>query len=690
MQMPIARRDDTVDDYHGTIVADPYRWLEDAAAPDTLAWIEAQNAITEQYFAAIPAHRGQIDRASIRARITALWNYPKYSAPFKKGEYYFYSKNDGLQNQSVLYRQSVGASFSAPDATVVIDPNTLSEDGTTALATFAFSKDGSLLTYGLSVHGSDWQELRIRQVESGVDYPELIRWGRFPSVAWKPDNSGFFYNRLPEPGSVPQEDQSNFSQVYWHALGTSQPEDVLVYERPDFKELSFSPFMRYDDAYLLLNVWHGTNPKNRFYYRRTESDGPFIRLLDEADAGYDFIGNDGPIFYFQTTLDAPRGRIIAIDSEHAERENWRELIPQQEDVIEFALVVNHQFVVTYLHDAHHEMKIYAIDGRYERDIPLPTLGSIVEISGRPDQSEMFLGFTSFLYPSSIYRYDFTDGSLALYRASEVDFDAGAYETEQVFYHSKDGTRIPMFLTHKKGLELHGNNPTLLYGYGGFNLSMTPAFSVSTVAWLEHGGVYAVANLRGGGEYGEAWHLAGTLERKQNVFDDFIAAAEWLIANNYTSSSRLAIQGGSNGGLLVAACMVQRLDLFGAVICQVPVIDMLRYHKFTIGRYWISDYGNAEANPDHFKFMYAYSPLHNIKEGVNYPAALIMAADTDDRVVPAHAKKFAAALQAANGGDNPILLRIETKAGHGLGKPTAKLIEERSDILAFLFERFGMA
>ncbi|HEY6539830.1 MAG TPA: prolyl oligopeptidase family serine peptidase, partial [Ktedonobacteraceae bacterium] len=679
MHIPLARRDDTVENYHGTLVADPYRWLENPAAADTLEWVEAQNAITEDYLASISA------RASLRDRMTALWNYPKYSVPSHEGEYYFYSKNDGLQNQGVLYRQE---SLQGPSS-LVIDPNTLSEDGTTALVTQYYSKDGTLLVYGLSVHGSDLQELHIRQVESGAEYPEVIQWGRFPSVAWKRDKSGFFYNRLPEPGSVPPEDQSNYSQVYWHTLDMPQNDDRRVYERPDFKELSFSPFMSDDDEYLMLRVWHGTDPKNRFYYRKVESDGPIIRLLDDADASYEFVGNDGPIFYFQTTLDAPRKRIIAIDSEHPQRENWREVVPEQDDAIEFALMANHQFVSLYLHDAHHEIKIYRIDGRYERDIPLPAPGSIEQISGKPEQAEVFFSFTSFLYPSTIYRYDFTNSSLSLYHAPELDFDASAYETTQVFYNSKDGTRIPMFLTHKKGLKLDGSNPTLLYGYGGFDVSLTPSFSVPDLLWLEHGGVYAQANLRGGGEYGEEWHQAGTLERKQNVFDDFIAAAEWLIASKYTNSSRLAIWGGSNGGLLVAACMVQRPDLFGAVICQVPVIDMLRYHKFTVGRYWVSDFGNAEASAEHFKFMYAYSPLHNVKAGVAYPATLILAADTDDRVVPAHAKKFAATVQAAHTGDNPILLRIEMKAGHGMGKPTTKLIEERSDILAFLFERFGM-
>ncbi len=679
MRAPLARRGNVVDMYHGTPVADPYRWLEEATSPETLAWVEAQNAVTAEYLSAIPA------RQQLQARLTSLWNYPKYSVPYKKGDSYFYSKNDGLQNQYVLYRQQ----SLQGESSVVIDPNTLSEDGTTSLTNEALSKDGSLLAYGLSLHGSDWQEIHIRRMESGEDFPEALRWCKFSGIAWKPDNSGFYYNRLPEPGSVPEEDQSNYSQVYWHALGTPQEQDVVVYERPDFKELTFSPLITDDGEYLLLHVWHGTEPKNRVYYRRADSDGPFVRMLDDGDARYDFLGNIGPLFYFQTTLDAPRSRVITIDSEHPEREHWREVLPQQDDTIAFALMAYHYLVVVSLHDAHHEIKLYDLDGRYVRSIALPGPGALLGIWGKPDLPEMFIDFTSFLLPFIIFRYDFTSESLSVLHAPDLGFDAGDYETHQEFSTSKDGTRIPMFLTHKKGLKLDGNNPTILYGYGGFGVSTTPTFLLSTLAWLEHGGVYVMANLRGGGEYGEEWHQAGTLERKQNVFDDFIAAAEWLIAQGYTSTSRLAIQGGSNGGLLVAACMVQRPDLFGAVLCHVPVIDMLRYHKFTVGRYWVSDYGNAEADPAHFRFLHAYSPLHNIKEGTVYPPTLILAADTDDRVVPAHAKKFAAALQAANGGDNPILLRIEMKAGHGLGKPTSKQIEERSDVLAFLFKQFGM-
>ena len=414
-------------------------------------------------------------------------------------------------------------------------------------------------------------------------------------------------------------------------------------------------------------------------------------MLDEADASYDFVGNDGPIFYFQTTLNAPRGRIIAIDTRQPERKNWQELVPEQNDdlVIAFAFMVNHQFVVVYLHDAYHQIKIYNTDGSFERDIALPTLGAIIDASGKPSDTDLFLNFTSFLYPSTIYRYDFTNHTLSLLYDPEINFDASSYETEQVFYTSRDGTRVPMFLTHKKGLVLDGNNPVMLYGYGGFDISLTPFFSATNLTWIDSGGVFAVANLRGGNEYGEEWHQAGMLEKKQNVFDDFIAAGEWLITNKYTNTSRLAITGGSNGGLLVAACLVQRPDLYGAVVCRVPVIDMLRYHKFTVGRYWVGGYGNAERNPEHFKFLYAYSPLHNIKQGVDYPSTLIMTADTDDRVVPAHARKFAAALQAANDGNHPILLRVEMKAGHGFGKPISKLIDEESDMLAFLFKTLNI-
>ena len=675
----IARRDNIIEDYHGTKVADPYRWLEDPTSGETQAWVEAQNAATSQYLAAIP------DREKIQARLTELWNYPKYSVPEKEGGRYFFSKNSGLQNQSVLYMQQTLESEPLP----ILDPNTFSADGTVALVNQAFSKDGTLLAYGTSSSGSDWQEIKVRRIDSGTDYAEVIKWSKFSNIAWRHNNSGFFYSRFPEPAMVPEEDQTNFNRVYWHTLDAPQSEDQLVYERSDAKELAFDPFITDDGTYLLLRVWHGTDPKNRIYYREVESDRPFICLLDEADATYNFIGNSGPLFYFHTTLNAPRGRIIAIDTRNPERANWQELVSEQADAIAFAIMVNNQFVVTYMHHAHHQMKLYNLDGSIIRDIPLPTLGSILEISGKPKDTEFFISFTSFLYPPTIFRYDFTSSTLQLLHKIDVSFDPANYKTTQVFYLSKDGTRVPMFLTHKKGLSLDGNNPTLLYGYGGFDISLTPSFAAETIAWLENGGVYAEANLRGGGEYGEEWHQAGMLEKKQNVFDDFIAATEWLIANRYTNTSRLAIMGRSNGGLLVGACMVQRPNLFGAVICGVPLSDMLRYHKFTVGRYWIPEYGNAESNPEHFKFLYAYSPLHNVKDNVAYPPTLILSADTDDRVVPAHAKKLAATLQAANSGTNSILLRVETKAGHGLGKPTSKIIEEQSDVYAFLFHTFGM-
>lgn len=673
------RRGTVVENYHGTQVADPYRWLEEADTEETRAWVAAQNALSAAYFEAASV------RAPIITRLTELINFPRHSAPVHKGGRYFFSHNTGLQNQAVLFTQQGVEGLPA----VLLDPNTLSADGTVALITQEYSHDGTLLAYGVSASGSDWQEVKIRAVASNEDYPEIIRWCRFTNIAWKHDNSGFYYDRFPQPGSVPAEDQNNYCRIYWHTLGTRQEEDLLIYERPDAKELGFSPMVSDDGNYLLLYVRLGTNPKNRFYYRAIDSSGPFRRLLDDFDASYNFVHNIGSFFYFHTNLNAPRGRIIAIDTEHPEQANWREVLPEQEDVIDAVHVVHQQYIVVLKHDAHHLVKRYDMDGKLLGEITLPTLGSIVEITGEPGDSEVFLHFMSFLYPPSIWRYDFVTETLSLWRGPHLHFATEQYETTQVFYHSKDGTRVPMFLTHKKGLVLDGANPTLLYGYGGFNISLTPAFSSHHLLWLENGGVFAQPNLRGGDEYGEEWHLAGMLEKKQNVFDDFIAAAEWLIANNYTNSSRLAINGGSNGGLLVAACMVQRPDLYGAVLCEVPVIDMLRYHKFTVGRYWVSEYGNAEQDPAHFAFLYAYSPLHNVQPGVAYPATLLMAADTDDRVVPSHAKKFAATLQAATGGTQPILLRIEMKAGHGLGKPTTKIIEARGDAFTFLFQQFGM-
>ena len=672
---PPARKDSTIDIYHGIEVADPYRWLEGPDSNETQTWVAQQNKLTADFLATFTA------KDKIKARLTNLYNYPRYSAPLKKNSRYFFWKNDGLQNQSVLYMQKTLQGEPA----VVINPNLLSQDGTIALTTTAFSKDGTLLAYGLSESGSDRQKIKIHNVDSRRDYHETIQWCRFAKIAFKHNNEGFFYNRFPDPNTVPPEDQTNYSKVYWHKLGTDQAADKLIYERPDDKELSLAPLITEDGKFLILDVYRGTDTKNRIYYRPVQSTEPFIKLLDEADASYEFIANIGSVFYFNTDLEAPRRRIIAIDVNNPGRENFRQIIPEQRNVIDYAAFINNHFVIAYMHDVHHLLKIYDHSGNFVRQIPLPTLGTVTGLSGKQNDTEMFFAFTSFLFPTAIYRYDFTNDKLAVFRKGEIDFDSSLYQTKQVFYHSKDGTRIPMFITHKKDLKLNGSNPTLLYGYGGFYICRRPSFSVATLTWLEQGGVYAVANIRGGAEYGENWHKAGMLDKKQNVFDDFIAAAEWLIENKYTNPKKLAIKGGSNGGLLTAACMLQRPDLFGAVICQVPVIDMLRYHKFTVGRYWIPEYGNAEANPNQFKFLYAYSPLHNVKDGAEYPPILVTSADTDDRVVPSHSKKFVATLQAKAARKNPVLLRVETKAGHGRGKPISKKIDELTDVYAFLFK-----
>jgi prolyl oligopeptidase len=676
---PPARKGPVVDIYHGVNVPDPYRWLEDPDSKETQKWVAQQNRLTRDFLA------DDTPREKIKARLTKLWDYPKYSAPWRRASRYFFWKNDGLQNQSVLYVQQT----LKHDPKTVINPNLLSPDGTVAVTSTAVSEDATLLAYALSKSGSDEQQIKIRNIDSAADYDETIDYCKFTSVAWKHDGSGFFYDRFPEPNSVPPEDRNNYNRAYWHKLGTAQSQDPLIYERPDDKELSFASLITDDGEFLILYVYRGTDVKNRIYYRPVNSSAPFVKLLDKADARYDFIGNNDSLFYFNTDLDAPRGKIIAIDVNNPAPKNWCQILSQQDDPIDYVGFINNNFVVAYLHDVHHQLKIYDTSGNLVRQIPLPTLGTVSGLSGKQDHTEMFFSFTSFLFPSTSYRYDFITDRLTVVHEPEIDFDPSPYETRQVFYHSKDGTRVPMFITHKKGLTLDANNPTLLYGYGGFAITLKPSFSVSRLIWLEQGGVYALANLRGGAEYGEDWHKAGMLDKKQNVFDDFIAAAQWLIDNKYTSTEKLAIMGGSNGGLLTAACMLQRPDLFGAIVCRVPVTDMLRYHKFTVGRYWIPEYGNAEADPNIFKYLYAYSPLHNVKAGAEYPTILVTSADTDDRVVPAHAKKFVATLQEKAAHKNPILLRVETKAGHGAGKPTTKRIEELADVYAFLFKTLSI-
>jgi len=684
LQYPTARKSDVVDDYHGTRVPDPYRWLEDPDSPESRAWIEAQNRLTAAYLAEIPA------RNVIRDRLTKLWNYPKYGTPFRKGRRYFFFKNDGLQNQSVLYQQ---ASLAA-DPETLLDPNRLSEDGTVALSTLAVTDDGRLLAYGTSASGSDWEEFRVRDVVTGKDRPDYLKWIKFSGASWTKDGAGFFYSRYPEPTDKALTDVNRFQKLYYHRLGTEQGQDVLVYERPDQPDWGMNAAVTDDGRYAVLNVWLGTDRRNRVYYldlkdaKRAKVTGEVVRLLDDFDASYTFVGNDGPVFYFLTDLDAPRKRVIAIDTRHPERARWREIIPQGRDVLEAVQIISDTFVAHYMHDASSRLRLFALDGRPGKELELPALGSIGGISGERKDDEMFYAFTSFLYPTTIFRYDFRSGATSVFKAPAIDFDPTGYETKQVFYASKDGTRVPMFITHRKGMRLDGSNPTYLYGYGGFNISLTPSFSVAMLAWLEMGGVYAVPNLRGGGEYGEEWHQAGMHDKKQNVFDDFIAAAEYLIAQGYTSTPKLAIAGGSNGGLLVGAAITQRPELFGAALPAVGVMDMLRFHKFTIGWAWVTDYGSADSAAQ-FPYLYRYSPLHNIRAGARYPATLVTTADHDDRVVPGHSFKFTAALQAAQAGPQPVLIEIETKAGHGAGKPTSKLIEEQADRFAFLVKNLAV-
>ena len=673
------KREDDIDNYHGTDVADPYRWLENPDAKEVKEWVDAQNEETQAFFKTYP------ERETVKERLTKSWNYPKYSVPQKEGDYFYFHKNDGLQNQAVFYRTK---DLESNALEVIIDPNTLNEEGTAAITNLAFTKDGNRLAYGISLNGSDWQEIRVRDLQTGNDEPDVIKWCKFSSIAWNEEGNGFYYNRFPEPGTVDSEDESNYNRVYWHTVGTLQQDDVLTYEDTVDKELSFNPLFSDDYRYLILSVWKGTENKSRIYYRDEQSDEGFVHLLAEDDGEYSFIGNEGRLFYFTTNYNAPKEKIIGVQLDNPGKEHWLDIVAERDDVLTFAQIIHKQFVVCHLHNAHDQLSVFELDGELVKEVPLPSYVSLVGVSGKKTAATMYIGYTSYLVPTTVACYDFEQDELVPVFQHATLFDTEDFETTQVFYPSKDGTRIPMFLTHSKELKLTGDNRLLLYGYGGFNVNLTPAFSPSQRMWIEAGGVYAVANLRGGGEFGEEWYKAGTLENKQNVFDDFIAAAEWLIEQNYTNSKKLAIMGGSNGGLLVAACVTQRPDLYGAALCLVPVTDMLRYHKFTVGRYWVTDYGNAEANPENFGFMYKYSPLHNVKEGVEYPPTLVTTADTDDRVVPLHAMKFAATLQAAQQGEQPILLRVEKNAGHGMGKPTVKIIEEQTDMYSFLFKVLG--
>ncbi|GAA0470655.1 prolyl oligopeptidase family serine peptidase [Alkalibacillus silvisoli] len=667
--MTVIKKSNVVEDFHGTKVEDPYRWLEDSNSEDTLKWVEEMDEQSEAYFKGAPS------KEKDRERLTELWNYPKFFVPTRVKDKLFYQKNDGLQNQAVLYV------LDEDGESKVIDPNDLSNDGTVAMTNFSSSQEGHLLAYATSSQGSDWQEVYVKDLKSGEVLSDHLKWVKFTTLEWAPDDSGFFYSRFPNPEIISEDEHGQYHKVYFHRIGTDQSEDELIYERSDAKDYMFIPFVTTDGEYICIYSKQGTAAQNLFFVKELDSKTDFHRLLDEGDAQYTYIHNEGSRFYFKTNLAAPKGRIICIDLNQPERENWEEIISEQNDLMHAVKFINGQFVVAFLHDAHHQLQVYNFDGTESHHIEVPLLGSITDLTGNHDQSEMFFGMTSYLSPTVVYQYDLNTNELSIFAESELAVETSQFETTQVFYSSKDGMSIPMFITKHKDLPLDGENPVILYGYGGFNISLPPSFNPAILRWLEKGGVYAVANLRGGSEYGEKWHEAGMLENKQNVFDDFIAAGEYLIEKKYTKKEKLSIMGGSNGGLLVSACMVQRPDLFGAVICRVPVIDMLRYHKFTIGKFWIPEYGSAE-NEEHFPFLYKYSPLHNVKVGVNYPPVLIATAASDDRVVPAHAKKFHATLLEKSP-DTKSILRLESKAGHGLGKPTSKLIEEWVDFYAFL-------
>jgi len=672
LKYPETKRGDQVDEYHGTKVADPYRWLEEPDSEATKVWVTAQNEVTQKFLAESP------DRAGFKDRLTKLWNYVRYGTPSVRHGRYFFSRNDGLQNQAVLY---VANALDA-EPRVLLDPNKLSSEGTVALTGYELSDDGKLMAYGLAAAGSDWQEWRVRDVDTGRDRDDHVKWVKFSGASWTHDGTGFYYSRYDEPkAGETLTGQNYFQKLYFHKLGTPQADDTLVYERKDHKEWGFGGGVTDDGDYLIIGVWRGTDPKNQVFYQDLKAkDGPVVELLKGFDADYSFIANDGPVFYFRTDLDAPRYRVIAVDIRKPDEK--REVIPEQTGVLEGVSLFGDRFFATYMIDARNEVREFALDGALRRNIPLPGIGSVGGFGGRRDAKETFFSFTGFTTPTITYRYDLTTDKSTVFRKPDVDFKPEDFETKQIFYESRDKTRVPMFITHKKGLKLDGSNPTVLYGYGGFNVSLTPGFAPGRIAWLEQGGVLAIPNLRGGGEYGRDWHEAGMIERKQNVFDDFIAAAEYLIEEGYTRSDRLAISGGSNGGLLVGACVTQRPDLFGAAVPDVGVMDMLRFHKFTIGWAWTSEYGSSD-DAKQFPVLYKYSPLHNLKSGTKYPAVMVTTADHDDRVVPAHSFKFAAALQAAQAGEAPTLIRIETSAGHGAGTPTTKQIEKLADTYAFL-------
>lgn len=671
---PVSKTVEHVDDYHGTKVSDPYRWLEELDSADTKAWVAAQNALTDSVVDKFP------ERIVIRKRLTELWNYPRTGLPSKEANWYFYTRNDGLQNQSPLF---VRDGLEGAER-LLIDPNTLSKDGTVAVAITSPSPDGKWLGYGLATGGSDWRELRLRDVATGEDATDVVKWAKFTGMSWTHDSKGFFYSRYPTPaeGNPKVFSKLEHRKLYYHRIGTPQADDQLIYEMPEQPSWFPGGAVSSDGRYLIVSVSQPGKPGNSVYYvdlqdgEKPVLGGPVVKLIDQFSSNYNFVGNVGQTFYFFTDQDAPRGRVVAYNL--ATPGTPRTVLAQAPDPISSIRISAGKFVVTYMHDVVGRIALFDLEGKPAGEIPLPGIGVVSAVSGKFKDPELFVGFSSFLSPGTILRHDLATGRTTTYHETKIKFDTAAYETKQVFFPSKDGTKIPMFIIHKKGLKLDGSAPGWLYGYGGFNVVMQPQFAVPPLVWIEGGGVYAMANLRGGAEYGEDWHQAGTKERKQNVFDDFIAAADWLVAQGYTSHQKLALDGRSNGGLLLGAVLNQRPDLAAAAVPAVGVMDMLRYHKFTVGANWASDYGNSDT-PEGFNYLKAYSPLHTVKKGGKYPAVLITTGDHDDRVFPAHSYKYAAAMQQAVAPEaGPILIHIESNAGHGGSSgtsPVSKTIED---------------
>lgn len=684
LNYPETKRVDHIDEYFGVKVADPYRWLEQDVrnSPQVREWVEKQNRVTFGYLEKLP------QREQLKNRLTELWDYEKPGTPLRIGSRYCVSHNDGLQNHAVWY---VMDELDGPRR-VLLNPNDWSEDGTVALGGLSFSPNGRYVAYALQEAGSDWRTWKVRDVASGEDTGAVLRHLKFTSLAWDRDATGFFYGKYPDPESGEKFTAVNERmQLMYHRLGTRQADDVLVYFRPDHPEWSYSPQVSEDGRYLILTVHKNAGQKYRIMYKDLDRRYAMpVTLIPDFENSYHFIGNDDSLFYFRTDLDAPKGRVIAIDAQKGNIEDPREIIPESDNLLKNVSLVNNLLICTYLKDVATQVRLFTLNGRHIQDVDLPGLGTAGGFAGQRTDTETFYSFKSFAVPPSIYRYDLVSMESTLINRARVNFDPDKYVTEQVFYTSGDGTSIPMFIMHRRGLEHNGAHPTLLYGYGGFNISVLPSFSVSRLVWLELGGVYAVANLRGGGEYGRDWHEAGMRLHKQNVFDDFIAAGDYLIANNYTCPEKLSIMGGSNGGLLVGACITQRPELYGAAVAAVGVMDMLRYDQFTAGRFWVGDYGSATESRQMFEYLKGYSPYHNLEQGTAYPATLITTADTDDRVVPLHSFKFAARMQYCQAGEDPVLIRIQTQAGHGSGKPTSMRIQEAADIYAFLAENLGVA